>query len=539
VLPRLRAQTLQETNAPLALQSLWALYVSGGFDDAIASTLLRHTSAPVRGWTVRLLADAKNIAPELRQEVVALARNEHSASVRSQLACSAKRLPVNDALPIIHELLHHDEDLNDPHIPLLIWWAIEDKVAAHPNDVMTLLSSAANWNDLMMRRHILERVARRFAAETNGSTRPQCAWLLRTALTSEQRDAVLSGFDKAWEGQRATTGANDTLAQSLARLWNTEQVHSGLMLRVALRLGSGDAQQVALERLTNSTVKETERIELAKVMGECGLTSAVPSLVQLLRTTPKLQVSAIAALQNFSDHSVATSILDAYSRLSAGAKTRARSALASRPAWALELIRGVERGVVPAKDVAPDVLRQMVAHNNAELTAAIEKRWGKLQAKSSEEKLSTINRLKLVLNPSGTTHRFKGDAVKGKDLFTKTCATCHKLFGEGNSIGPDLTGADRKNTDWLLSQIVDPSAFIRPEFVNHNVEMKDDRSLSGLIAEQSDSAITLLDAQNQRTVLNRAEVKEIRASSTSLMPEGLLEALEPQQVRDLFSYLQQ
>jgi putative heme-binding domain-containing protein len=118
------------------------------------------------------------------------------------------------------------------------------------------------------------------------------------------------------------------------------------------------------------------------------------------------------------------------------------------------------------------------------------------------------------------------------------CAACHKLFGEGNIIGPELTGADRKNAEWLLSQIVDPSGFIRPEYVNHNVEMKDGRSLTGLIAEQSAAALTLLDAQNQRTVLNRADVKELTASSTSLMPEGLLEALAPQQVRDLFSYLQ-
>jgi putative heme-binding domain-containing protein len=142
------------------------------------------------------------------------------------------------------------------------------------------------------------------------------------------------------------------------------------------------------------------------------------------------------------------------------------------------------------------------------------------------------------LNPSGTTLRFKGDPIEGKKLFTQVCATCHKLFGEGNTIGPELTGADRKNSEWLLSQIVDPSAFIRPEYVNHNVEMKDGRSLTGLIVEQSDSALTVLDAQNQRTVLNKADVKEVNASNTSLMPEGLLEPLAPQQVRDLFSYLQ-
>ncbi|HTD67704.1 MAG TPA: c-type cytochrome, partial [Candidatus Limnocylindria bacterium] len=131
-----------------------------------------------------------------------------------------------------------------------------------------------------------------------------------------------------------------------------------------------------------------------------------------------------------------------------------------------------------------------------------------------------------------------GNPVEGKKLFTQSCATCHKLFGQGNTIGPDLSGADRKNTEWMLTHIVDPSAFIRPEYVNHNIEMRDGRSLTGLLAEQNDSTLTLLDVQNQRTVLNRAEMKELTASSTSLMPEGLLEPLTPQQIRDLFSYLQ-
>jgi putative heme-binding domain-containing protein len=180
----------------------------------------------------------------------------------------------------------------------------------------------------------------------------------------------------------------------------------------------------------------------------------------------------------------------------------------------------------------------MGRHNDPQLTAALEKRWGKFQTETAAEKINEVNRLKLVLNPSGTTLRFKGDAAEGKKLFTTVCAGCHKLFNEGNTLGPELTGADRKNSDWLLSQIVDPSAFIRPEYVNHNIEMKDGRTLSGLVVESSDSALTLVDAQNQRTLLSRSGVKEITPSATSLMPEGLLEALTPEQVRNLFSYLQ-
>ena len=533
VLPRLRAQSLQQTNGALALQSLWSLYVTGGFDDATAGKLLEHSHAPVRSWTVRLLGDSKKLSAELRPALLSLAREENAASVRNQLSCSAKRWPADLAMRVVRELLTHNEDANDPQIPLLLWWAIEDKAVTAQKEVMGLFSSAADWDRPLMLTHILERLARRYAAAGDSAPREACAWLLNTASTREQRNAVLRGFDKAWQGQRA--GADENLARALSKNWSPTDP---LTLRVGLRIGLAEAQQQAISRMTNASVSESERAELAAVLGECAFSPAVPALVQSLRAGTRLQVTAITALQNFPERDIAVALIENYARLSADGKTRARTALASRASWALELIRAVERSAINEKELSPDLLRGMMRHEDSQLSAAIEKRWGKLQAQTSAEKTSTLNRLKLVLNPSGTTLRFKGDPENGKALFTQTCATCHKLFQQGNTIGPELTGADRKNSEWLLTQIVDPSAFIRPEYVNHNVEMKDGRTLTGLIVEQSDAALTLLDAQNQRTVLARADIKDINASNISLMPEGLLEALTPQQVRDLFSYLQ-
>lgn len=529
----LRAQSLQTADPSLALQSLWALYVSGGFDESIAGQLLKHPHPPVRSWVIRFLGDDKKLSPDSANKLAALARTETGARVRSQLACSAKRWPADVSMRLVYELLKHDEDANDPQIPLLLWWAIEDKAITNSGEVLTLLSSAADWDRPLMRTHLLERMARRYASSNESAARQTCAWLLSTAPKPEQREAVLRGFDKAWQGQRAATDA--ALTRAFQNVWNA---NDPLMIRVGLRLGFAGAQQQAIARLTHSTVAERERIDLAAVTGECGVEAAVPALLQLLSETPKLQLAAVTALQNFPSTEISATLLNRYSQLSAEARTRARTALASRPTWAIALVRAVESGSIDANQLAPDLLRQMIRHDDPALTAAIEKRWGKLQPQSSAEKTSTVNRLKLVLNPSGTTLRFQGDAAEGKKLFTQACASCHRFLKEGNTIGPELTGADRKNTEWLLTQIVDPNAFIRPEYVNHSVEMKDGRSLTGLIVEQGAGSITIVDAQNQRTVLNRGEIKEITPSSISLMPEGLLEPLTPEQVRDLFSYLQ-
>ncbi len=537
VLARLRAQTLQRTNAPLALQSLWALQVSGGFDEVLATNLILHPHPPVRAWTVRLLGDTKTLSPELQPHVAALARAEQNSSVRNQLACSAKRWPAAPAMAVVRELLQHSEDVTDPQIPLLLWWTIEDKLTIDLSDGIRVLASAADWRLPMVRRHLLERIARRFASLDSSIGRHACVWLLRTAPGPDERGELLRGFDQAWAGQGVQ--AREELKQELAARWSANDPSLlGAGLRVGLRVGLPEAQQLALERLVDNSRPEAERIALADVLGQCAVTSAPPALLRLLGDKPKLQLAAVSALQNFDDPQLAAALLQHFPKLSPEARTRARTVLAARATWAGELLRAVDRGTVDAKDLSPDLLRQMLRHTNAPLTATIEKRWGKLQTQTSDEKASTVNQLKLVLNPSGTTLRFQGDAPNGKKLFTALCATCHQLFGEGSTLGPELTGADRKNVDWLLSQVVDPSAFIRPEYVNHNVEMKDGRSLTGLIAEQSASALTLLDAQNQRTILNRAEVKEINASAISLMPEGLVESLTPQQVRDLFAYLQ-
>jgi putative heme-binding domain-containing protein len=123
-------------------------------------------------------------------------------------------------------------------------------------------------------------------------------------------------------------------------------------------------------------------------------------------------------------------------------------------------------------------------------------------------------------------------------LFIKTCGVCHQLFGEGTPVGPDLTHANRNDRDFLLVSVVDPSAVIRKEFLNYNVELKDGSMLNGLIVEQTPTTITLAAAKNQRTTINRSQIASLKESSVSLMPEGLLLPLKPQELRDLFSYLQ-
>src|SRR5262249_38236792 len=183
-------------------------------------------------------------------------------------------------------------------------------------------------------------------------------------------------------------------------------------------------------------------------------------------------------------------------------------------------------------DASPERLRVVALHRDRALDDLVRKHWGNIQPGTPEEKLAEMRRL------SNDLRAAEGSPAAGQALFRKHCANCHKLFDEGETIGPDLTHANRKDRDYLLASIVDPSAVIRKEYLAHNVQTKDGRLLRGLLADQPAAALTLLDDKNQRPKVARDRIESIQESPVSLMPDNLLKDLKPQELRDLFSSLQ-
>ena len=548
ILPRLRKQIFQSHDRHLQIESLWALYVSGGFNDNFAEKGLRHPNETIRKWTVRLLGDKKEVSSEMAKSLRSAARSETSAVVRAQMACSAKRLPGKAALPIVRELLLHSEDLNDQHIPLLIWWALEDKSISDRPQVMEMFRDDEVWKSALVQEEILERLARRFASEGKDADFTSCALLLdRAGHQARIRDAVesvptmvsalLRGIDQGLAGR--------FLEKVPAPLVPWFEAHppkqDASLIRVGLRLGSAEAQKAAWQTIYDPNIPEQERAAIIELSGEARREGFFAQLLKLAENEKreKLRLAALAALQHASEPQIATGLLELYPRFPATLRQRTIQILASRLTWAVQLVSAVEQGRIPPKDILLEEARQMTSHNDAELSRRVEKIWGKIQASTSAEKQNRINELKLVLKPSGVAGReVKGRPPEGKQIFQQACAVCHKLFGEGSTIGPELTALDRKDTDYLLVSIVNPSAYIRNEYVSFEVKTRDDQAISGLMVESGANAVTLLDRNNQRHTISRGQIVELNESQISLMPEGLLDGLQPQQIIDLFSYLQ-
>jgi putative membrane-bound dehydrogenase-like protein len=531
VLPRLR-QLLVDHQDGIALQTLWALYVSGGFDEATADHLLDHPNADVRAWTVRLLGDARAVSPALEARLTAMARKEPSCVVRNQLACTAKRLPGKDALPILQELFQHQEDQNDPFIPLLLWWAIENKAAPDREQVLRLLDAPAAWQNSLIRQQIVERLSRRYMAAGTDEDVASCARLLAMAPGKAEADLVLRGMEKALEGRRLRH-IPATLERQL-ELQTSARPADLVLLRLGVRSGSAAAYERALRLVADPNASAPDRASLIEVLGQAANAACVPVLLQLLRDTEPIGVrlASLTALQAYPDPAIADSVLALYPKMPGELRGRAQSLLTGRPATALALLKSVDRGAVNPKEIQFDQLRRMLLHKNEQIDHLVEKHWGKLGKESSGAKRARIASIRHMLGQG------RGDAVIGKTIFTQKCAICHTLFGEGNKVGPELTGADRRDLDFLVTSIVDPSLVVRKEFMAHVAITTNGRLLTGLIAEATPRTVTLLDSKNERVTLAREDIEELRPSTESLMPEKLLDDLDDQQTRDLFSYLQ-
>jgi putative membrane-bound dehydrogenase-like protein len=518
----------------LALEATWALYICGGWSDQVAIRLLDHPSADIRAWTVRLVGDdCRSLPVDLRNRLVALAASDSSPTVRRQLACTAKRLSAEDCLSIVDALMRRSEDARDTHIPLLIWWAIEAKAIAAPEIVLTLFENSDVWQLPIVRDVLVERVARRYLAAKTEAGYATCAKLLALAPDEHAKLRLIAAMEADLSGHPLAK-VPTPMVGSLDELWK-EHAADSMVTRFALKLGLQEAYLDARERITDANEPEAVRLSLISAVAQAARPEDLPRMFELFdapSSSESIRGAALAAFAQYEDPQIGGELISRYPALSAPLRERAVSLLTTRKAWAQALVSAVAAKTIAQQDVSVDQVRAMLGLQDDELQTAIETRWGKVRTATPGEKMSYVPVLGRVLNAG------PGDLVSGHRLFMKHCGVCHTLHGEGQKIGPDLTSADRKNRESLLLNILDPSGTIRPEFISQTIVLIDGRVLTGLVTESDGARLSIVDAKQQKTVLERSQIEQLEPAALSLMPEGLLQQLSEQEVRDLFSYLQ-
>ena len=534
VYPKLRGQVFETKDEHLALESLWALSVSGGADEAFLNDCLDHSSAKIRKWAVRYLGDQDEISPTSEEHLLKIAATENDGMVRSQLICTAKRLKPTTGLAIERKV-EREGDNSDPQFPLLHWWTIEKHCLSNIEQVVEACTNATAWPSALMRETIIPRVIRRYTAEATTETLKAVASIIVAAPSTKMRADLFSAIEKGLREElkeRQIAVLNQFPIALQQQLTNAIDADS-TALRILAKLHYELAWKKVLQLAADGKVAPATRIAMLELIGEI----ADPSGTAILQNAASLnqpeavQLAALNALQQIPTADI-REIVAGYAQMSAAVRGKARDVLLSRKTWAHVFLLSVKSGRYAKDEVTVDQLQKVAAFEDKELNDLVKSIWGNIGRGTPEEKLADIRRFNNDLRAAA------GDISRGHQVFLKTCAVCHELFGEGEKVGPELTHANRHDKDFLLTSIVDPSAVIRKEFLNYNVELKDGRSVSGLIVEQSANIVTLVAAKNERTTIPRDQIVSMQESALSLMPEGLLHPLTPQERRDLFSYLQ-
>jgi len=521
---RLLCDRLQPDADPRhALRALWALYAIGGLDEKTGHKLLADPDEHSRAWAIRLLCDAGMPSSATLARFAELAKTDSSPKVRLSLASVLQRLPIDRRWAITQPLLNRAEDASDRMIPLLLWYGVEPTV---PVGIEAAVEQTARGRLPL----VCQFVARR-AVVANPVTGLAAVVAALGTADDTVRVSYLVGAHEALRGRKHVSRPKDWPAE-FARLVarpNPDVVESALLLALDLE------EPKAISTLRSIVEDRTHPLALRRRILSALVEHRVPGLatdLHALLDDPELRVSALRALAAFEAAATPEIVLRRFGSFPQSERDDAIATLASRPAWALVLLDAISRGQVSRRDVNASVARQLLAFGDSRITERLEAAWGKVQP-TSQQKAELMARYKATLaaNPDGPP-----SGSRGRGVYSRTCLQCHRLYDAGGDVGPDLTGSDRANADYILENVLDPSAAVSRDYTLTNVATADGRLVSGIIREQTDASLVVQTA-NERIVISREDVEAIKPSMTSMMPEGLLERLSPQEVRDLFAYL--
>lgn len=515
----------QPAKGTAAVELFWAIHRAGGLDDKLTLSALKHAEPQVRRWAVQLACNAGEVSPELATELAELAYREGHIEVRSQLAQSARRLPVKPSLAIVVPLLRHSEDAQDVQVPLLLWWAIETHCGKHRDEVLALLADRALWDDPIVRDSILERLMKRFAQAGTRADLAACAKLLQAAPRPELAKKLLAGLETSLQG-KSLAAAPPELAEALAK-------YGGGSLMLRLRNGDAAAVTEALAVVVDEKGDAARRASLIAALPVKTNPEVSAALLTVAKESRNDEVrgTAISALGSADAPEIGRELAAMHASVSEDLRLVIQNVLAGRVAWAQELVRQVEAGKIDAERVSPVVVRKLRLLGDAELSAAVTKLWGESTGPSPEAISAQLKQYEATITAAN------GNPYSGRKLFATQCGKCHTLFNEGGQIGPDLTVYKRDDLRGILMHVLQPSLEIREGFETFLVETDDGRQLSGFIADQDSGVVVLRGVDGKNVVIPRDTIEDMRAAPVSLMPEGLLKELSEEQVRDLFAYV--
>ena len=495
-------------------------------------------------WAIRLAVDHYPIdtifgtrpAPGPQQSEMPLAVADDLAGqtafaasglIRLAYASAMQRMPHEARARAAIDLSTYVEDATDHNLPSLVWTALHPLAEEFPEDLQEVVA-ANTWGSLN------RWIVRRFASEYDEYRpflNPLLANVVRDRDVPFAREVVL-GLSQGLAGRRKATKPADWDALIEAFEPGASPELASALRELNILFGDGraldDVARLALDAKADLAQRQSALQTLIDFKAP-----ELRSICEQLLTVRYLNTTALAGLASLSDPEVGVKLAKSYRSFHLGDRPAVIETLVARATFAKPLLDELAAGRIARSDLTPSQARQILRLGDEALSAQLRAVWGDLRD-STAEKQALVQSLKSRLTADVLA---QADLGKGRALFNRTCASCHQLYGQGERVGPDLTGADRKTLDYLIDNIADPSATLAADFRMTVFELKDGRVVSGVVLSKTPQALVVRTQKEQLTIAPD-EIDESQPTTLSLMPDGLLEGLSDADLRDLFGYLQ-
>jgi putative heme-binding domain-containing protein len=517
------------------MHSLWVLIGSGSLEPSFHVRLLAHDDAAFRAWAVRAAGNFGKVTPEVRDGVVALARDP-SPDVQLQVAIASRKIADCNALPVLAAVLARCG--NDKVIPAIAWQNLHPLLESEGARFLNLLRTESSLGTPPALATLLPRIMERilharhpdaatvaalleFAAERAADRAPQCIAIISTNLVA-LNDSQLAQLKQE---------LRPTVEKLLNDPRSANYRLSVQLLAGRLGLASVDAAEVR-RKFASSAEPESVRLEALEALvafRDRRLLDELPGVLSSAR--PEFATRVFAALGRVEQPRLAEILLTQYPSLAPEVQPLAIDLVMQREPWARKLLDAVLQGKLPKGVLNANHLRKILESNDREALWAVEKAFGKLRDQRNPEREQVVAQMGEFLRSN------IGDPVAGQKVFKNLCAQCHTMYGQGGKVGPDITANGRASFDQLLSNVFDPSLVIGPDYQVFTVVTKDGRNLTGLLVENNERRVVIRMAGEIEEVVPRNNVEYTRVSKLSMMPEGVEKVFSEQEIADLFAYL--
>jgi putative membrane-bound dehydrogenase-like protein len=503
------------------LRGLWAAHaVIGMWPDDLVLAQLSNSSPHVRAWALQMALEPRYASPRLAGRLAELAKSDPSPVVRLYLASALQRLSLDQRWDILAELLKHPEDATDHNLPLMYWYAFEPLAEVDASRALHMAAHA--------KQPLLGYMARRIAAIGTPEAIAELIDRLNRSDDSVVHAAILTGLRDGLKGRRNVPMPAEW-PTAFAKLMRGDLRNQAIA--VAVMFGDAKAFETLRGVLTAATEPPAARRDALAALVAAKDAQLGPLLLKLLGN-PVLRGDALRALAAYDDPKTSAAVIGVYASLSSTEKRDALNTLAARPEYGKALIEAVAAKTIPAAEVSADVVRQLRNLRDPALDKRLGEVWGVVR-KTPADRARAIADLKHQLVVAGPA----ADRSLGRAVFAKTCQQCHTLFGVGSKVGPEITGANRASLDYILENILDPSAVIPKDYMATRVVLTNGRIVTGLVRGETPNSIQVITA-NETLTVPRSDIDSMEPSEQSMMPDDLLKPLGQQEVRALVAYLQ-